>query len=71
MLLIILFGLLQVEIHLEEIQNEGLVVSWMFQDRPDLNLSVLPRFQSREVSKLRMGWIEMGRMGVAGTQYQL
>ncbi|XP_006037678.1 phospholipid transfer protein C2CD2L isoform X1 [Alligator sinensis] len=38
----------QVEIHLEEIQNEGLVVSWMFQDRPDLNLSVLPRFQSRE-----------------------
>uniref|UniRef100_A0A7M4EIM0 C2CD2 like n=1 Tax=Crocodylus porosus TaxID=8502 RepID=A0A7M4EIM0_CROPO len=43
-------GLLQaqVEIHLEEIQNEGLVVSWMFQDRPDLNLSVLPRLQSRE-----------------------
>ncbi|KAM9655483.1 phospholipid transfer protein C2CD2L isoform 2-T5 [Morphnus guianensis] len=38
----------QVEIHLEEIQNEGLLVSWMFKDRPDLNLSVLPRLQLRE-----------------------
>uniref|UniRef100_A0A8B9EDB0 C2CD2 like n=1 Tax=Anser cygnoides TaxID=8845 RepID=A0A8B9EDB0_ANSCY len=38
----------QVEIHLEEIQNEGLLVSWTFKDRPDLNLSVLPRFQPRE-----------------------
>ncbi|KAM6238198.1 phospholipid transfer protein C2CD2L isoform 2-T3 [Porphyrio hochstetteri] len=35
----------QVEIHLEEIQNKGLLVSWMFKDRPDLNLSVLPRLQ--------------------------
>ncbi|XP_068023874.1 phospholipid transfer protein C2CD2L isoform X2 [Melanerpes formicivorus] len=35
----------QVEIHLEEIQNEGLLVSWTFKDRPDLNLSVLPRLQ--------------------------
>ncbi|KFV74830.1 C2 domain-containing protein 2-like, partial [Dryobates pubescens] len=35
----------QVEIHLEEIQNEGLLVSWAFKDRPDLNLSVLPRLQ--------------------------
>ncbi|NXX66596.1 C2C2L protein, partial [Spizella passerina] len=33
----------QVEIHLEEIQNEGLLVSWTFKDRPDLDLSVLPR----------------------------
>ncbi|NWT72517.1 C2C2L protein, partial [Prunella himalayana] len=33
----------QVEIHLEEIQNEGLLVSWAFKDRPDLDLSVLPR----------------------------
>ncbi|NXY49960.1 C2C2L protein, partial [Ceuthmochares aereus] len=38
----------QVEIHLEEIQNEGLLVSWMFKDRPDLNLSVLPKLQLRE-----------------------
>ncbi|PKK17795.1 C2CD2-like [Columba livia] len=38
----------QVEIHLEEIQNEGLLVSWVFKDRPDLNLSVLPRLQLRE-----------------------
>ncbi|NXW50613.1 C2C2L protein, partial [Nyctiprogne leucopyga] len=38
----------QVEIHLEEIQNEGLLVSWAFKDRPDLNLSVLPRLQLRE-----------------------
>ncbi|XP_074704901.1 phospholipid transfer protein C2CD2L isoform X4 [Strix aluco] len=35
----------QVEIRLEEIQNEGLLVSWTFKDRPDLNLSVLPRLQ--------------------------
>ncbi|NXX97803.1 C2C2L protein, partial [Centropus bengalensis] len=35
----------QVEIHLEEIQSEGLLVSWMFKDRPDLNLSVLPKLQ--------------------------
>ncbi|XP_064253951.1 phospholipid transfer protein C2CD2L isoform X4 [Passer domesticus] len=33
----------QVEIHVEEIQNEGLLVSWTFKDRPDLDLSVLPR----------------------------
>ncbi|XP_064029449.1 phospholipid transfer protein C2CD2L [Pogoniulus pusillus] len=35
----------QVEIHLEEIQNEGLLVSWTFKGRPELNLSVLPRLQ--------------------------
>ncbi|KAJ7416997.1 C2 domain-containing protein 2-like protein [Willisornis vidua] len=39
----------QVEIHLEEIQNEGLLVSWAFKDRPDLDLSVLPRLQLPEV----------------------
>ncbi|KAL9825868.1 phospholipid transfer protein C2CD2L isoform 4-T4 [Geothlypis trichas] len=33
----------QVEIHLEEIQNEGLLVSWTFKDRPDLDVFVLPR----------------------------
>ncbi|KAM6043415.1 phospholipid transfer protein C2CD2L isoform 2-T2 [Chlamydotis macqueenii] len=38
----------QMEIRLEEIQNEGLLVSWTFRDRPELNLSVLPRLQLRE-----------------------
>ncbi|XP_062450462.1 phospholipid transfer protein C2CD2L isoform X3 [Rhea pennata] len=38
----------QVEVHVQEIQNEGLLVSWTFKDRPDLNLSVLPRFQPHE-----------------------
>ncbi|NXK88746.1 C2C2L protein, partial [Formicarius rufipectus] len=38
----------QMEIHLEEIQNEGLLVSWAFKDRPDLDLSVLPRLQLPE-----------------------
>ncbi|XP_053819616.1 phospholipid transfer protein C2CD2L isoform X3 [Vidua chalybeata] len=33
----------QVEIHLEEMQNEGLLVSWTFKDRPELDLFVLPR----------------------------
>ncbi|KFV16216.1 C2 domain-containing protein 2-like, partial [Tauraco erythrolophus] len=44
----------QVEIHLEEIQNEGLLVSWAFKDRPDLNLSVLPRLQLREKNEGRV-----------------
>ncbi|KAF1551236.1 Phospholipid transfer protein C2CD2L, partial [Eudyptula albosignata] len=43
----------QVEIRLEEIQNEGLLVSWTFKDRPDLNLSVLPRLQLREKNEGR------------------
>ncbi|NXV51085.1 C2C2L protein, partial [Uria aalge] len=43
----------QVEIHLEEIQNEGLLVSWTFKDRPDLNLSVVPRLQLREKNEGR------------------
>ncbi|NXY79365.1 C2C2L protein, partial [Glareola pratincola] len=43
----------QVEIRLEEIQNEGLLVSWMFKDRPDLNLSVLPRLQLCEKNEGR------------------
>ncbi|XP_043389927.1 phospholipid transfer protein C2CD2L isoform X7 [Chelonia mydas] len=38
----------QVEIRLEEMQNEGLLVSWTFKDRPDLNLSVVPKLQPRE-----------------------
>ncbi|XP_038023612.2 phospholipid transfer protein C2CD2L isoform X1 [Anas platyrhynchos] len=45
----------KVEIHLEEIQNEGLLVSWTFKDRPDLNLSVLPRFQPHEKNDGRVG----------------
>ncbi|NXW07788.1 C2C2L protein, partial [Fregetta grallaria] len=43
----------QVEIRLEEIRNEGLLVSWAFKDRPDLNLSVLPRVQPREKNEGR------------------
>ncbi|NXQ99050.1 C2C2L protein, partial [Sagittarius serpentarius] len=43
----------QVEIRLEEIENEGLLVSWTFKDRPDLNLSVLPRLQLREKNEGR------------------
>ncbi|XP_042656388.1 phospholipid transfer protein C2CD2L isoform X3 [Tyto alba] len=43
----------QVEIRLEEIQNEGLLVSWTFKDRPDLNLSVLPRLQLPEKNEGR------------------
>ncbi|NXB73622.1 C2C2L protein, partial [Donacobius atricapilla] len=41
----------QVEIHLEEIENEGLLVSWTFKDRPDLDLLVLPRLGLPEVKK--------------------
>ncbi|NXE15105.1 C2C2L protein, partial [Lophotis ruficrista] len=43
----------QMEICLEEIQNEGLLVSWTFKDRPELNLSVLPRLQLREKNEGR------------------
>ncbi|KFQ60993.1 C2 domain-containing protein 2-like, partial [Pelecanus crispus] len=43
----------QVEIRLEEVQNEGLLVSWTFKDRPDLSLSVLPRLQLREKNEGR------------------
>lgn len=45
-----MFVLGQVEIHLEEIQNEGLLVSWAFKDRPNLDLLVLPRLELPEVS---------------------
>ncbi|NWI05288.1 C2C2L protein, partial [Tichodroma muraria] len=43
-----IFVLGQVEIHLEEIQSEGLLVSWTFKDRPDLDLLVLPRLELPE-----------------------
>uniref|UniRef100_A0A8D0GF97 C2CD2 like n=1 Tax=Sphenodon punctatus TaxID=8508 RepID=A0A8D0GF97_SPHPU len=35
-------------IHLEELESEGLLVSWAFKDRPELDLSVVPRLQPRE-----------------------
>ncbi|XP_034521829.1 phospholipid transfer protein C2CD2L isoform X1 [Ailuropoda melanoleuca] len=38
----------QLEVSLEEIPDEGLLVSWAFTDRPDLNLTVLPKLQARE-----------------------
>ncbi|XP_030076318.1 phospholipid transfer protein C2CD2L [Microcaecilia unicolor] len=39
----------QLEISLEEVQNEGLLVSWTFRDRPDLTLNVIPKHQLQEV----------------------
>ncbi|XP_062995118.1 phospholipid transfer protein C2CD2L isoform X2 [Elgaria multicarinata webbii] len=38
----------QLEIRLEEIRDEGLLVSWAFRGRPSLNLSVVPKLQLRE-----------------------
>ncbi|XP_038177053.1 phospholipid transfer protein C2CD2L isoform X1 [Arvicola amphibius] len=38
----------QLEVSLEEIPDEGLLVSWAFTDRPDLSLTVLPKLQTRE-----------------------
>lgn len=49
---------------MEEIQNEGLLVSWVFKDRPDLNLSVLPRLQLREVScQQQVAGLELSKGG--------
>lgn len=39
----------QLDVSLEEIPDEGLLVSWAFTDRPDLSLTVLPKLQAREV----------------------
>nr|XP_048683654.1 phospholipid transfer protein C2CD2L isoform X5 [Caretta caretta] len=44
----------QVEIRLEEMKNEGLLVSWTFKDRPDLNLSVVPKLQPREKNDVKV-----------------
>ncbi|XP_020042112.1 phospholipid transfer protein C2CD2L isoform X1 [Castor canadensis] len=41
----------QLEVSLEEIPDEGLLVSWAFTDRPDLSLTVLPKLQARERSE--------------------
>ncbi|XP_054448371.1 phospholipid transfer protein C2CD2L isoform X2 [Pteronotus mesoamericanus] len=38
----------QLEVNLEEIPGEGLLISWAFNDRPDLSLRVLPKLQTRE-----------------------
>ncbi|XP_069854158.1 phospholipid transfer protein C2CD2L-like isoform X2 [Dipodomys merriami] len=38
----------QLEVSLEEIPDEGLLVSWVFTDRPDLSLTVLPKLQRGE-----------------------
>ncbi|XP_006890916.1 PREDICTED: C2 domain-containing protein 2-like isoform X2 [Elephantulus edwardii] len=38
----------QLEVNLEEIPEEGLLISWAFTDRPDLSLMVLPKLQARE-----------------------
>ncbi|KAM6159222.1 phospholipid transfer protein C2CD2L isoform 2-T2 [Rhynchocyon petersi] len=38
----------QLEVNLEEVPDEGLLVSWSFTDRPDLSLTVLPKLQARE-----------------------
>jgi hypothetical protein len=39
------------EVSLEEIPDEGLLVSWAFTDRPELSLKVLPKLQTREVRR--------------------
>ncbi|NWU77907.1 C2C2L protein, partial [Onychorhynchus coronatus] len=44
----------QVEIHLEETENDGLLVSWTFKDRPDLDVLVLPRLQVPEKDERRV-----------------
>nr|XP_056716433.1 phospholipid transfer protein C2CD2L [Euleptes europaea] len=38
----------QLVIRLEEVEEEGLLVSWAFRDRPDLTLTVAPKFQLHE-----------------------
>ncbi|XP_028371805.1 phospholipid transfer protein C2CD2L isoform X5 [Phyllostomus discolor] len=38
----------QLEVNLEEISGEGLLISWAFSDRPDLNLKVFPKLQATE-----------------------
>lgn len=55
----------QLEVSLEEIPDEGLLVSWAFTDRPDLSLTVLPKLQAREVRE--QGWERRGRAGEAGS----
>lgn len=51
----------QLEVSLEEIPDQGLLVSWAFTDRPDLSLTVLPKLQAREVRG--QGWEEEAGQG--------
>ncbi|KFZ68727.1 C2 domain-containing protein 2-like, partial [Podiceps cristatus] len=48
----------QVEIHLEEVRNEGLLVSWMFRGRPELNLSVLPRLRPKNEGRADLSTVK-------------
>ncbi|XP_072469085.1 phospholipid transfer protein C2CD2L isoform X1 [Notamacropus eugenii] len=41
----------QLEVNLEEIANEGLLVSWAFKDCPELNMTVCPKLQGKERSE--------------------
>ncbi|XP_042538678.1 phospholipid transfer protein C2CD2L isoform X2 [Dipodomys spectabilis] len=47
----------QLEVSLEEIPDEGLLVSWVFTDRPDLSLTVLPKLQ-RDEEQVELSTIE-------------
>ncbi|XP_064424858.1 phospholipid transfer protein C2CD2L isoform X2 [Latimeria chalumnae] len=38
----------QLEICMEEVENEGLLVSWTFRERPNLSVTVSPKLQQRE-----------------------
>ncbi|XP_043936803.1 phospholipid transfer protein C2CD2L isoform X2 [Protopterus annectens] len=38
----------KLEIYMEEVQDEGLLVSWTFKERPNLSLKVTPKLQQRE-----------------------
>lgn len=42
----------QLGIRLEELEDEGLLVSWAFRDTPVLDLKVAPKFQLHDVSQL-------------------
>ncbi|XP_074071336.1 phospholipid transfer protein C2CD2L [Macrotis lagotis] len=41
----------QLKVNLEEIANEGLLVSWAFKDCPELNMTVCPKLQGKERSE--------------------
>ncbi|KAF4796444.1 C2 domain-containing protein 2-like protein [Turdus rufiventris] len=55
----------QVEIRLEEIQNEGLLVSWSFKNRPDLDVLVLPRLELPEVPSNKLTRESLSGVGAA------
>uniref|UniRef100_G3W7E5 C2CD2 like n=1 Tax=Sarcophilus harrisii TaxID=9305 RepID=G3W7E5_SARHA len=41
----------QLEVNLEEIANEGLLISWAFKNGPELNMTVCPKLQGKERSE--------------------